>query len=79
MNTRTNSANVPKACEKCGGKKLKSRTTTYPLQLGGRQVNIARVPLRECLDCHDLTPTPAGQTKIARAFSAMLQLNFFNA
>jgi hypothetical protein len=54
---------------------LKRRSTTYPLVLPGRQINVARVQVDECGECGHLMPTPAGQEKLQRClqtFSGML-------
>lgn len=66
-----------KSCEQCGGQNIKSRITTYPLKFDSRQFNIGSVAVKECLDCHDITPTKAGQEKIARCLGTMLHLGFF--
>ena len=59
---------MPKArtCEKCGGRDLKRRSTTYPLILPGRQINVARVKAHECSHCGHLMPTPEGEAKLLR-------------
>ena len=51
-------------CDHCGGTNLKTRSTTYPVQIGKQQLRIRRVPIRECIDCHCITPTSAGKEKI---------------
>ncbi|MGA7540732.1 MAG: hypothetical protein WBW93_18390, partial [Steroidobacteraceae bacterium] len=61
----------PRTCEKCGSGALKRRSTTYPLMLPGRQINVARVQLHECADCGNLTPTAAGQAKLQRCLAAV--------
>ncbi len=63
-----------KLCEHCGGKNLKSHQTTYPLIMGEKQLNIARVWVSECLDCNTMKPTKAGQEKINRGMSAFMNL-----
>lgn len=68
---------MPKSrtCQQCGGNVLKRRSTTYPLILPGRQINVARVKVYECSDCGHLMPTPEGQEKLQRClqvFSGML-------
>jgi YgiT-type zinc finger domain-containing protein len=65
----------PSTCQQCGGNVLKPRSTTYPLILPGRQINVARVKVHECTDCGHLMPTPEGQQKLQRClqvFSGML-------
>jgi YgiT-type zinc finger domain-containing protein len=65
----------PRTCQQCGAGALKRRSTTYPLVLPGRLINVARVQVDECAECGHLMPTPAGQEKLHRcmqAFSAML-------
>jgi len=67
----------PRTCEMCGARKLKRRSTTYPLILPGQQINVARVQVDECAECGHLMPTPAGQDKLQRClhvFSGMLDI-----
>ena len=61
-------------CDKCGGNSLKSRNTTYPIQFGHQQINVGRVSLRECLECHHLMPTQRGQDKIPRCMATFVSL-----
>jgi ribosomal protein L37AE/L43A len=61
----------PRTCQKCGSSNLKRRSTTYPLMLPGRQINVARVQVHECADCGTLTPTVAGQAKLQRCLAAI--------
>ena len=61
----------PRTCEKCGSRALKRRSTTYPLMLPGRQINVARVQVQECADCGNLAPTAAGQAKLQRCLAAV--------
>ena len=60
----------PSGCQLCGGKDLVRRITNYPValsgSLAGKQINVGRVALHECLSCGHLMPTPAGQAKINR-------------
>jgi hypothetical protein len=61
----------------CGARKLKRRSTTYPLILPGQQINVGRVQVDECAECGHLMPTPAGQDKLQRClhvFSGMLDI-----
>ncbi len=68
-------AKIPrKICETCGSENLKTHQTTYPVKLGSKQLNIGRVSVRECMDCHSLRPTKAGQEKIARCSIAFMSL-----
>ena len=53
-------------CEKCGSQNLKASRTMYPVHIGGKQLNIERVSVKECIDCHSIKPTKAGQEKIER-------------
>jgi hypothetical protein len=55
-----------KICEQCGSQNLKTHLTTYPIKMDTRQLNVGRVSVKECLDCHHLKPTKAGQEKIER-------------
>ena len=71
MNTKKKAKQV---CEKCGSKELKNRSTTYPMQLGERQINIGRVAVKECLECHFLMPTTAGKEKIGRCILSVYHM-----
>ncbi len=65
----------PRTCQKCDGRVLKRRSTTYPLVLPGRQINVARVQVDECGECGHIMPTPTGQQKLDRClqtFAGML-------
>ena len=63
-----------KSCEHCGGQNIKSHSTTYPVILGEKQLNIGRVWVKECLDCNSMKPTKAGQEKIDRNTLVFMQL-----
>lgn len=56
----------PRTCQKCGSATLKRRSTTYPIELKGRRIDVQRVKLDECGDCGFLMPTPEGHAKIQR-------------
>jgi len=45
-----------RVCEQCNSNNIKTYQTTYPVKLGEKQLNIARVYVRECLDCHHIQP-----------------------
>jgi YgiT-type zinc finger domain-containing protein len=66
--------NTKKLCEECGGKNTKTYLTTYPLKIGEKQVNVARVSVRECKDCNAIKPTQAGQEKIGRCMMTVTSL-----
>ena len=55
-----------KLCETCGGENTKTHLTTYPIKIGEKQINIGRVSVRECMNCHAMTPTKSGKEKIGR-------------
>jgi len=55
-----------KLCETCGGENTKTHLTIYPLKIGEKQINVGRVSVRECMDCHAMTPTEAGKEKLGR-------------
>ena len=63
-----------KHCEKCGGKNLKAHLATYPMKIGPKQLNVERVSVKECMDCHTLEPTKAGKEKIARCTMTFMQI-----
>ena len=64
-----------KLCETCGGKNTKTYLTTYPVKIGEKQVNVGRVSVRECTDCHAIKPTDAGQAKIDRCMMTFMLLS----
>jgi len=66
--------NTGKICEKCGSQNMKTHQTTYPLKLGPKQLNVERVSVKECMDCHTLKPTKAGEEKIARCAMTFMSL-----
>ena len=61
-----------KLCEACGGQNTKAHLTTYPIKMGEKQINVGRVSIRECMDCHALKPTQAGQEKIERCMMTFM-------
>lgn len=63
-----------KLCEKCASQNIKTHLTEYPLKIGEKQINIGRVSVQECMDCHHLKPTKAGQEKIGRAMMGFMSL-----
>ena len=66
----SNKSSKPASCPVCGGKNLVRKITNYPVvlsgSLAGKQINVGRVTLHECLTCGQLMPTPAGQAKVDR-------------
>lgn len=65
-----------KTCDECGSQNLKTHLTTYPVKVGTKQLNVGRVSVKECMDCNTLTPTKAGQEKIARCTMSFMSLPF---
>lgn len=65
---------IQKSCEKCGSQNIKTHQTTYPMKMGEKQLNIGRVTVKECMDCHDVKPTKAGQEKVARCVMSFMLL-----
>lgn len=63
-----------RTCEQCGGKNLEARRTTYPVKMEEKQLNVERVSVRECMDCHALMPTKAGQEKITRCMMGVMMM-----
>jgi YgiT-type zinc finger domain-containing protein len=72
MITRQTKSN--QVCEKCGSHSLKARRTTYPIILGEKTINIERLSVKECTECHHQHPTPAGKEKIGRCIMTMMRL-----
>ena len=51
---------------------VQKKITTYPMQMvDGRQINIGRVSVQECENCHHLVPTKAGSEKISRCMGSI--------
>ena len=65
---------INRTCEKCGRNNLKNSRTVFPVIVAGRQMNIGRVSVRECIDCYSITPTKAGLEKIERCTSVFMDL-----
>jgi hypothetical protein len=63
-----------KICEQCSSQNLKTHVIEYPLKIGDKQLNIGRVSVRECMDCHHFKPTTAGQAKINRTMMTFMSL-----
>ena len=62
----------PVSCPLCQGTTFKKKITTYPMQMfDGRQINIGRVSVQECENCHHLVPTKAGSEKISRCMGTI--------
>ena len=60
------------SCPLCQGTTFKKNITTYPMQMfDGRQINIGRVSVQECENCHHLVPTEAGSEKISRCMATI--------
>jgi len=70
----TVSTKSKKKCEACGSNDIKTHMATFPVKLGPKQLNVGRVSVRECMDCHAMTPTKAGQEKIARCTMSFMML-----
>jgi YgiT-type zinc finger domain-containing protein len=67
----------PLSCPLCQGTTLTRKITTYPMRtFDGRQINIGRVAVQECDNCHHLIPTKAGSEKVNRCMATMAQLFF---
>lgn len=70
-----------KLCEQCGSQNIKACRITYPVHIGKKQLNIERVSVKECMDCHAIKPTIAGEEKIARGtwmFMSLLEKHGFS-
>jgi len=68
------SSKSKKTCEQCGSHNIKTRLATYPVKIGPKQLDIGRVSVRECGDCHTMIPTKAGQEKITRCTTSFISL-----
>ncbi|MGD9202542.1 MAG: hypothetical protein PVI26_13345 [Chitinispirillia bacterium] len=62
------------SCDKCGGSSFKNTSTTYPLNLFNKQINVNRVAVKKCLDCQKLFPTTKGKEKLDRALQAYIMM-----
>lgn len=67
-----------KVCENCDGKNIKTHLTTYPIKIENKQINVGRVSVKECMNCHMLKPTKAGQNKIERCMMTMAFMTLFD-
>lgn len=65
--------NLKFVCEHCGSEEYERRTTTYPVFIQNRQIDVGRVAVRVCADCQHMFPTKAGQEKINRCIGNMLE------
>ncbi|HBG35391.1 MAG TPA: hypothetical protein DER04_00165 [Holosporales bacterium] len=63
-----------KSCEQCGSQNLKACRVPYPVRIKNQHLNIQRVSVRECLDCHIFMPTKSGNEKIARSIMAFMDI-----
>ena len=63
-----------RSCEKCDSQNLKATRVTYPVNMEGKQIDIGRVSVRQCLDCLAIMPTEAGKEKIKRCMLMMFEL-----
>ena len=68
---------IETSCENCNGNNIKTHATTYPIQMGEKQINVERVWVDECMDCGTMTPTKAGQEKVSRTFFGLLTSPIF--
>lgn len=57
-------------CEKCKTSKYKNKITTFPIFLPGKQINVQKVSVRECLKCGFQIPTEKGYEKLERCTNA---------
>lgn len=70
----TTSSKSKKVCEQCGSHNTKTHLATYPVKIVDKQLDIGRVSVRECMTCHSMAPTKAGQEKIARCTMSFMFL-----
>ena len=63
-----------KACEQCSSQNIKTHLVTYPVKIGVKQLDVSRVSVRECMDCHTMIPTKSGQEKVARCTMSFMFL-----
>jgi len=67
----------PLSCPLCQGTTFTRKITTYPMRtFDGRQINIGRVAVQECDQCHHLIPTKAGEQKISRCMATITHVLF---
>ncbi len=52
-----------KSCEACGGQNTKTHLATYPVKMDERELNVERVSVRECIDCHAINQSNASRTR----------------
>jgi hypothetical protein len=46
----------------------------YPLKIDKKQINVGRVSVTECMDCHALIPTKAGLEKLGRCMMTFMSI-----
>jgi YgiT-type zinc finger domain-containing protein len=63
-----------KTCEHCGSQNLKCKQTKYPVKFDEKTIEVQRVSVRECLDCHAMKPTQAGEEKISRCLMTFMSM-----
>lgn len=63
-----------KSCEKCSSQNLKTHQVTYPIKMETRRIDVGRVSVQECMDCHNMKPTKAGQEKIERCVATLMEI-----
>lgn len=61
-------------CPNCGAGEFKRRSTTYPLVMQARQINVGRVSVNQCTGCGYLIPTADGQAKLLRSLGSFAAL-----
>ena len=62
-------------CQSCGGKSFKTKITTFPFPTPfGPTIDVKKVPVQECLKCHEVIPTPEGRMKLARCFETFMSI-----
>ena len=67
-------------CNSCGHSTFKNKITTFPLQtFSGKVLNVGRVAVKECLNCHEIVPTSAGKEKLERCLNAFFSLPSSNS
>jgi len=62
-------------CQSCGNTSFKTKVTTFPFPTPfGPTIDVKKVPVQECLKCHEVIPTPEGRLKLARCLSSFMSI-----
>ncbi len=61
-------------CENCNSSEYKNKITTFPITFPGKQINVQKVAVRECIKCGIITPTEKGNQKLRQCSEAFISI-----